>query len=1328
MSYKILKQTDKAFQIKHPDGSTFTVPKKGLSKSMMDKIAKIPGFAEGGPISVSDPMTQQDREVGQRLRENELEYQKRLVRPSESAISPGYLPEAPVTESEISPIDFITPGMVAAPVKAAAKGAGMLGRGAMAVGREAVEAAPRILGNEIGAVGRDVKAAAGPRMVMPGMYSKAEQSIAEKMGGSASPQQIMGILKEAKPEEIEFLGIPKFLEGKTKVTKDEMLGHIRENLPKIQQTVLGGAEYERLGAFKKTLASLDDSARASAADAFSLRKSIYEELGGLNSEDRGALEYYSQVQGPGWQEIKQRILGGVSNPARRAGIEEKLGMLEAAEKDVVRFRTQKQKMFEENPDFIEQSVAQYKLKPKFEGYTTPGGQAYQENLYTLPKKPMTFEEYSTQYKRDVPGIDDATILERYPDYVKDPGNDLSKDTFKSPHFQEPNILAHSRTNMRTGPSGEKHLFAEEIQSDWHQAGRSKGYLDQNAIKSLEQEKQNLTQQIIDLKTSAHGATEEQFEAKAKELAYQKDIPLFAARAQVRDLLYAATPREKVLGYREQAKPLYERITQIDSDLRKLKSAVPDAPMKKTWHEFVSKRLLHDAAESGADNVSWTTGAQQAARYDLAKSIDTIHANDIGQGIKTIEILPRSGQTIYLEAENGKIITGRPEYLNKSLSDVLGKEMTEKIQNIQTGKNQTFSGDDLKIGGEGMKGFYDKIIPDYMNKLGKKYGVKVETATLPEAGQVHTMKLTPEMKQDILKKGFPLFTGVAAIGAQKSEAKEPKGLYNGGKVESKMGYRIIKDAEDHYQVMHPDGSKFTVPKKGISKQMHEKISGMPKLYNGGLMSDAAMEEAAMLPAPTFTTPLDAEIDSIQNQLGSGGTLSSDVAVPLANRLAQLKTVQGSIIDAKRNPVSGGLPEHYRFDKSAANMPSQEMQPSRAPAVEVDESMMMEEPPIAPQVAQPVAQFAPQNQYDAMFQTMGGRLAAPAKALATAENDYRMRTLLAQNEAEVRQQEMNDYVSQADKEAADFAEANRVDPNRYWASMNTGNKIQAALAIALGGIGAGLAGGENQALKIINKAIDADIDAQKENRNSLYSVMLAKHKRHETALSVAKADALQKVQNALNTFTVQAKTAEAQQGAAKLANDLDLQKMAYTDYYRKKNASDYLEAQAVRGANLRPEEINLLPKDTQERFINGVGKASNPQTAIKIRETKANADDINDMLDKLEIIRSQSGRELAPSVAAERADTLAKVLIGKLREPVLGPGTMNPEEYKRLQVMIPVVTDIVTLDDNVFARLGIVRDIVNTNLDNKIRAEGIVAKPRPKKMENAPGMQQGLMLNK
>jgi hypothetical protein len=44
------------------------------------------------------------------------------------------------------------------------------------------------------------------------------------------------------------------------------------------------------------------------------------------------------------------------------------------------------------------------------------------------------------------------------------------------HFGgEPGILASMRLKDRTGPNGEKLLHLEELQSDWHQEGRDRGY-------------------------------------------------------------------------------------------------------------------------------------------------------------------------------------------------------------------------------------------------------------------------------------------------------------------------------------------------------------------------------------------------------------------------------------------------------------------------------------------------------------------------------------------------------------------------------------------------------------------------------------------------------------------------------------------------------------------------------------------------------------------------------------------------------------------------------------------------------------------------------------
>ena len=47
--------------------------------------------------------------------------------------------------------------------------------------------------------------------------------------------------------------------------------------------------------------------------------------------------------------------------------------------------------------------------------------------------------------------------------------------FRSGHWDEPNVVAHTRVNDRVDSNGKPGLFAEELQSDWqHQTGRKEG--------------------------------------------------------------------------------------------------------------------------------------------------------------------------------------------------------------------------------------------------------------------------------------------------------------------------------------------------------------------------------------------------------------------------------------------------------------------------------------------------------------------------------------------------------------------------------------------------------------------------------------------------------------------------------------------------------------------------------------------------------------------------------------------------------------------------------------------------------------------------------------
>jgi hypothetical protein len=174
-----------------------------------------------------------------------------------------------------------------------------------------------------------------------------------------------------------------------------------------------------------------------------------------------------------------------------------------------------------------------------------------------------------------------------------------------------------------------------------------------------------------------------------------------------------------------------------------------------------KRAMQMAAEGGYDRVAFTTGKQQADRYNLAKTISELRLSKNG------ELHARTNQNPASLTHIASNVTA------DNISDYVGKEAAKKLleatPNDAGAKN--LKGVDLEIGGEGMKGFYDKILPDFINKYGKKHGLKVGQTTLSgfksknlfnDQDSVHYFDLTPEAKESFLKKGQPMFAVAPAM--------------------------------------------------------------------------------------------------------------------------------------------------------------------------------------------------------------------------------------------------------------------------------------------------------------------------------------------------------------------------------------------------------------------------------------------------------------------------------------------------------------------------------------------------------------------------------------
>jgi len=196
------------------------------------------------------------------------------------------------------------------------------------------------------------------------------------------------------------------------------------------------------------------------------------------------------------------------------------------------------------------------------GEFAPGKTMYSEKKYTNPT-----------------GSNYREIL------IKLPRDKSSTQSFVSEHYGEEglNTLAHARVQDMRGQNGEKILLIDEIQSDWHQAGRKRGYRAEG-----------------DERVAATAIPQEGY------FEVRDQHGNFVANVMNHDMTNHSAEAALTIADRRISAP--EIGGQAD-DIR-----VPDAPFKNTWHELTMKRLVDDAARNGYDKVVFSPASLQKVRY------------------------------------------------------------------------------------------------------------------------------------------------------------------------------------------------------------------------------------------------------------------------------------------------------------------------------------------------------------------------------------------------------------------------------------------------------------------------------------------------------------------------------------------------------------------------------------------------------------------------------------------------------------------------------------------------------------------------------------------
>jgi hypothetical protein len=583
---------------------------------------------------------------------------------------------------------------------------------------------------------------------VPTFFSKAEQVANQKVSTGSGDSMLAALRNNGvKENEIQWLGLDDYLKGKPKVSKADLQQYINDHKIALNETNLGGNDWKNVR-----------DLTVQRGKVYAENNRIWSDIqyGSKGKPATMMADVFNAIKsGEDTEPLIKQLPENIQNAARR----------------FVETDRQLQDLDKQIGD------AETNVKPtKYESYTLPGDKDnYTEKLLTLPSENSDVRQAYEKAENErntyistgslVPGDVELRFQDAQTAMRKAANANASK-TFQSSHFDEPNVLAHTRFDDRTSLDGKKTLLLEELQSDWHQKG--------------------------------------------KKVGYQNPAP-----TKLPDGIFVVPENGKFQVVNREGNPLLSRLFGSEQDAKTAalthygegagNPGVPNAPFKSDWHELVIKRMLRHAAENGYDRLAWTTGDQQAARYDLSKHIDSLDWMKNDDGTYSIAA-NKNGDEMF-----------RREGLDASeLADHVGKDAAQKIQN-EEGKNYrmqgthnmgTLKGLDLKIGGDWAKALYDRAIPNFLNKYAKKWGAKVGETELD----------------------------TAPSGSLRYEIVDPK-----GNVQDAFRNRAgAEDAVEGYNEAHRGVGKWTVRDNGTTEKVHS-IDITPKMRESVLKEGQPIAE-------------------------------------------------------------------------------------------------------------------------------------------------------------------------------------------------------------------------------------------------------------------------------------------------------------------------------------------------------------------------------------------------------------------------------------------------------------------------------------------------------
>ena len=536
-----------------------------------------------------------------------------------------------------------------------------------------------------------------PEVDYEGFYSQALEVTKGLNQKKGTGQQFKSMLLKngVKQDEIDWLGLDEVF-SKGKVTKDEIEQHIRDNRIEIDNVTLTGEpedqvidfeepyiltpdevygpEYGSEQMFEQYLdgaATFDEIKKsildtgfdeATKAKTIARAQEVYHSDGILNLHAQFEPDETAVLEEAGnrlYNEIyyENKEMQFILKVDRKHGYaitgNDDLGYMVFT--DVAQSKDYKNGLLEEPVYSLDEAQIQLEMikmdeglmvndyeSTKFSEYTQPGGENYQEVLLRLPNDGID----SLAHKRDI-------------DYSGD-------------HFDESNIIAHMRLKDRQTNAGEKVLYVEEIQSDWGQQGRNRGF-----ALPLNAERDKLEKELVDVRREHKKAADEMGELirSLPDRGEPMNIPrgsenISPSRIELENSAYFKELKAK-------RNKLSMRMGEIGGAL----FGPPQAPFvtdTDKWTQLALKKLLVKATKEGDyDYIAISPGRVQFERWN-------------NEGLRNYydKIIPKNAQKIVKKLDKDALGDVQVEIPSDNLGSQnsfaikLTDKLKEKVRNGQ----------------------------------------------------------------------------------------------------------------------------------------------------------------------------------------------------------------------------------------------------------------------------------------------------------------------------------------------------------------------------------------------------------------------------------------------------------------------------------------------------------------------------------------------------------------------------------------------------------------------------------------------------------------------